>query len=197
MNNIDLAVEAFSDLESLNLSAKDNYQAREGLMKAYFEKTEFQNAINYATKIIEADWKPLNAEREALFIRARSHKRLSQNSLAINDLEALSVGTDRLAAEASYLIAKDLHLNAEYDPSLDMLFDMNAKFGSYQDVMDRSFLLIAKNYISKEELFQAKATLRSIIQHASNEAIIIESQQLLEGIEQNMDVTDSTLTNGK
>jgi len=197
LNNVDLAIDAFAELESLNLSAKDNYQASEGLMKAYFEKTEYQNAINYATKIIESDWKPLNAEREALFMRARSYKRLNQNSLAIEDLKELSVGTDRLAAEASYLIAEDLYLNAEYDPSLDRLFDMNAKFGSYQDVMDRSFLIIAKNYISKEELFQAKATLRSIIQHASNEVIIKESQQLLEGIEQNIDVTDSTLTNGK
>ncbi|MEO1256779.1 MAG: hypothetical protein AAFY41_18095, partial [Bacteroidota bacterium] len=69
---------------------------------------------------------------------------------------------------------------------------LNAELGSYTEWVDQSYLLIAKNYIAMEKLFQAKATLRSIIQHSINEKIVQESRKLLNDIESGQSNLDTT-----
>ena len=101
------------------------------------------------------------------------------------------------AVEASYSIGLIQYNRGEYEESLNTLFDLNARFGSYQDWIDKSYLLIAQNYIESGELFQAKATLRSITQHAKNENVKSQSKRLLDQIEQNVIEADSTVQNDK
>ena len=93
---------------------------------------------------------------------------------------------DEISAEASYWMAYIEFEDAKYDESLEKLFALNNRFGSYAFWINRSYLLIAENYIRKEELFQAKATLRSIIQHSKDEEARYSATVRLEAIEANI-----------
>ncbi len=189
--------EAYKLLLDLDLSLKDTYNAKYGLMKLYFENEQYTEAINQAASILQSDWKPLNGEQEAILTKAKSLKNTGNTEEAIVQYELLKEGKDVYAVEASYSIGLIQYNRGEYEESLNTLFDLNARFGSYQDWIDKSYLLIAQNYIASGELFQAKATLRSITQHAKNENVKSQSKRLLDQIEQNVIEADSTVQNDK
>ena len=78
---------------------------------------------------------------------------------------------DENAAEANYELAQ-LYFNAgKYGNSLQTLFELNKNFAQYDKWLGKSFLLIADNYLKQGELFQAKATLNSIIDNAEDEEL--------------------------
>ena len=186
------AEEVYQLLADLNLTPKDTYNAKYGLMKLYFDTEAYDQAIQVADQLLVLDWQPLNAQQEATLVKARSWMKLNELDNAKEEWEKLAIGKDEYAAEANYHLGLIAFQSSKFDESLDILFQLNADFGSYTNWVDQSYLLIAKNYIEKEELFQAKATLRSIIQHSKNEEVVIQSNQLLAQIEQEAAETDTT-----
>ncbi len=186
--------QAYKLLIDLNLTPKDTYNARQGLMMLYLKMGEYNDAILAADEIIKAEWKPLNAMQEAVMIKARSWLQLNESEKAEENFRLLTGEKDAYGAESNYSLGMIAYQSGDYDKSLDILFDLNANYGSYTQWVDRSYLLIARNYIEKGELFQAKATLRSIIQHSGNKDIKEEAQITLTQIEQDSIQSDSTIT---
>ena len=59
---------------------------------------------------------------------------------------------------------------------------MNENFSAYDNWLGKAFLLIADNYVALNELFQAKATVNSIIQYSPVKEIVDEAKIKLEAI---------------
>lgn len=194
LGNIPDAKEAYELLYSLNLSVKDNYQAKEGLMQLHFDHQNYHEAIEQADELLKQEWKPLNGEQKAVLIKGKSWYELQNQELAQINFKKLIDEKDIYSAEATYYLALIQYQQDHFDESLTILFDLTATYGNYAHWKDLSYLLIAKNYIGKEELFQAKATLRSIVQHASSEEVKEESENLLFEIEQQVNNSDSSQT---
>lgn len=192
LNYSDESEEAYQLLADLNLSQKDNYNATQGLMLLYFNTERYNDAITTSNEILSLEWKPLNAEQEALVIKARSWFNLEDYEKSKLIYHQLASGIDAYGAEANYHLGLIEFQNEEYDQSLDLLFALNSNYGSYTEWVDKSYFLIAKNYIEMGEMFQAKATLRSIIQHSKNEVVKENSRSLLVEIEQDVIQSDST-----
>jgi len=171
LEKYDEALSAYRDLIGLALSPKDNYNGQNGLMKSYFAKDDFEACLRAADVIIDAEWKPLNADRSAALIKGKCYVELGGLDQAEKNLRPLTEQSDRISAEASFLIAKMQSDKGENQNSLNLFFAFNSKFGSYQDLIDQSYLQIANNYIQMGDLFQAKATLRSIIQHSEDDVV--------------------------
>lgn len=159
-------------------------------MLSSYDKGDFQQAIFHANQVIQSDWKPLNAEPTAQLLKARSYLNLGEIEESRNIYKQLAGGEDHFAAEASYMVALLAYRENNYDQSLDLLFDLTARLGSYTEWIEKSYLLISENYIAKDELFQAKATLRSIIQHSQSDETKRIATEMLESIEQD-NVSDS------
>ena len=81
-------------------------------------------------------------------------------------------------------MAQLYHEAGNYAQSLETLFELNKQFPNEQEWTNQAFLLIADNYIALDELFQAKATLQSIIEHATDPAVIASAQQKLAALGQ-------------
>lgn len=176
-------IESYKILLSLNLSPKDNFNALSGLMDSYFADAEYDSAVHYATAIARSEWKPTGAVRKSTYVKAKSYLKLRQYDMAKEILTELHQGTDQYAAEAGFELGKLIYLAGEYDETLELLFANVEKFGSYTEWTEKSYLLIADAYVGKQELFQAKATLRSIIQHGRNADVREEAQKRLNEIE--------------
>ncbi|MEM6643402.1 MAG: tetratricopeptide repeat protein [Bacteroidota bacterium] len=160
------AVEVYELLFSLDLSPKSNQAANEGLLNAYYSLGDFPRAIQKAETLLQSD-----ETSELLISKARNRQAFSYLSLedtvrAQTIFSKLADGKGKYAVEANYQLALLAYLDADFDASLEQLFALTAGFGSYTEWVEKSYLLIAENYISKGEIFQAKATLNSIIQHA-------------------------------
>ena len=177
------AINVFKELDSLQITPKDSYNGKLGVMKSHFAMEMFRACEESADEIIESEWKPYNGERNAMLFKAKSLKELGETIESRNLFNLLTTDADAIGAESSYQLAHLAFTESDYKGSLELLFNLNTRFGSYREWVDRSYLLIAENYIQLNELFQAKATLRSIIQHSSDEETVSLAKQKLSQIE--------------
>jgi hypothetical protein len=97
-------------------------------------------------------------------------------------INTLNTAKDEYGAEAQYLLAEILHLEEQFKQSNEALFDLHKNFGSYQLWYDKSFLLIAENFIKMNETFQAAQTLQSLIDNSKLSFIVDQARIKLAGI---------------
>ena len=85
-----------------------------------------------------------------------------------------------LLVKQRYLLAQLYYEAQEYQQSLAVLFELNEQFPTHKSWINKSFLLIADNYLALKEYVQAKATLESIIENAEESAMVAIAQHKLE-----------------
>ncbi len=179
------AIENYRLLAEHSKNRKEAYLANEGLMKANFMLVNWDESIKYAKAIVDADWKPSNAENQASLYIGKSLVE-KENYIGATDeyLKIINNGSDELAAEAKYRIAEIQFAQDQYQQSLETLFQLNSKYGTYQKWVGESFLLIADNYLRMNELLQAKATLNSLIENFPNQEIREKAKAKLTKLDQ-------------
>ena len=79
--------------------------------------------------------------------------------------------------EARYQIAEIYHKKQDFDTSKALCFDIIQNLPNYESWLAKTFILLAKNYNSIGNGFQAKATLQSIIDNFQGDKEIINSAQ--------------------
>ena len=160
------AIKNYELLKEHSKNRKEVYLANEGLMKAYYQIEQWDQSITSARSIVEAEWRPSNAENQATLFIGKGLQNKENYAEALDEfLKVINSGTDKLAAEAKFRIAEIQFDQDQNQQSLKTLFQLNSAYGTYQKWLGKSFLLIADNYLKMEELLQAKATLNSLIEN--------------------------------
>ena len=75
-----------------------------------------------------------------------------------------------------------LYKSREYDQSIKTLQELASDFSDFVYWYEKSFLLIADNYLGKSDTFMAKATLNSIIENSDNKQTVELAKQKLKAI---------------
>ncbi|HTE33167.1 MAG TPA: tetratricopeptide repeat protein, partial [Chryseolinea sp.] len=96
----------------------------------------------------------------------------------------LNAARDEYGAEAKYLLAQIFHQQKDYKQCYETLVSLNNDFASYEDWVGKSYLLLADNFIAMEDLFQAKATLQSLIDNFPQQQVKDEARKKLTAIDQ-------------
>jgi TolA-binding protein len=99
-------------------------------------------------------------------------------------LTIVNNASDESGAEAKYRIAEIQYISKQYKQSYETLIDLNKKFQSYPNWIGKAFLLLADNSQAMGDTFQAKATLKSLIDKFPLETIREEAKVKLKMIEQ-------------
>ena len=90
-----------------------------------------------------------------------------------------------MGAEARYHIAKIYYRQAELDKAKTACFKVDRETPSQTKWVAKSFIVLAQVYESKGELYQAKATLKSIIDNYSgDEEVLSEARTNLNRVEE-------------
>ena len=164
-------------------SKAEEYEATYGLMQAYFETQKYNEAIINADKILELGSITIDSAPNALLIKAKS---LENTKAEIQAMEVyrhlMETHKTVQGAEALYKMALRLNQKGEYEASNELIFDNSQPFTQYAYWYGKQFIVLAQNYIAMEEKFQAKATLESIIENASDESVKEEAETLLKTI---------------
>jgi tetratricopeptide (TPR) repeat protein len=178
LENYPEASDNYSQLLSRARNRRELYTAHEGLMKSQFHQTNYGDCLKHARAILDLEWKPSNAERQAYLYMGRTYEAQGQREQALDAyIQVINAAPDVLGAEARYRMADMMYRSAEHNSSLQILFQLNADYGTYQNWVGKSFLLIADNYIAMEEWLQAKATLQSLIDHFPDEGVKNEARE--------------------
>ncbi|MCS6823983.1 MAG: tetratricopeptide repeat protein [Cytophagaceae bacterium] len=153
-------------------SKKEKAAALQALMENWYMLAQHDSSSYAANEILKSANINANVETKAYLYLAKNAIATNKFSEANEYLKKIINGKDEVAAEANYLVAEIYYKQSKHKESLQTLYKLNNNFSEYEYWLGKSFLLIADNLISQKEYFQAKATLKSIIEHARQSEIV-------------------------
>ena len=173
-------------LESISSGKWNILRANFGQMRCNLFLKNYDNAIIAAGKVKKSEVANEAMIREANYTEGKSHYVLNNLAKALEGLK--SVATDvkyEQGAEAKYLVAEIYYKQKELKKSEDEIIDFISKNTPYQYWLGKSFLLLSDIYLSKNDQFQAKHTLKSLYENYNddNDGIKAEAAKKLLVIE--------------
>lgn len=183
LNNFEESKTSFNKLLSLSESPRDKYTAWSGLMEIAILNNQYDEIVKYADLIISQANINAQAVTKAYLSKGLAYFNQGKYELAKPSfLGAINTAKDENAAQSKYMLALMDYNEKLFDTSLEVLFELNKNYGSFNKWVGKSFLLIADNYFALGELFQAKATLNSIIENAEDDNLVNEAKIKMEFI---------------
>jgi len=164
--------------------------AQKALMEIYFEQENYQAASQYAQSLLNGPLLPLELWQKAQLILAKTHFEKSEYDSALIYLDTLSVLKTEYGAEAKYLLAKKFYLQGDYAKSDTLIYRLVDQVPSYPYWIAKGFILLADNFVAKEDLYNARITFQSVIDNADDEKLVSIAKEKLEILNQATKVED-------
>lgn len=164
---------------------KEQNSAYMGLIECYYGHTAFDSSSYYAETILaEGTANVSDQNRASLYIGKNAMAKGEFQKAQDAFLQTINTAKDAHGAEAQYLIGSILYLQGKYDQAIETLIELNNSYHSYDNWVGKGFLLIVDCYVAKEEFFQAKGTLKSLIEGFPLDFIVDLARVKLKEIEQ-------------
>ena len=141
-------------------------EAIEGCMKSYYFDKQYDNAIEKANQLIGMQDISINQKKQANYILGKSYFDKKDYAEALKYLNVHSdIDNSESGAECAYLSTICLYNTRQYDEAEEKVFFVSDKFGNYINWTAKSFIVLSDVYIAKNNIFQAKETLKSVIEN--------------------------------
>lgn len=150
-----------------------------GMMRAANKIGDDNKTINAATKVLGSDKLTEEIAREATFYTAKANQKLGNNADALDDYERVASEVSTLyGAESKYHVAELMFASGDIDraeKTANEFINMNSPHAYWTG---KVFLLLSDIAVRKNDLFQARATLQSLIDYytGTNDGIIEEAR---------------------
>ena len=178
------AILYYLELLDKESSSRVREKALIGLLEAYYTINDYEAAQQYINQIEEEKLSRLS--NEAKLYQGKIYLARQQYQQAVVQFqEVAQKASNSTGAEAQYLLGKTFRQLGDFDNSTVALIDVRNNFQSYTEWIYEAYLLIAENYISKGDTFQAKATLNSIVSNSISPEYQERAQQRLAQLEKN------------
>lgn len=186
LGNYQSAVPVFQQLAKEASTKKDQYNAWSGLMESYYMLAKYDSVDAYARLILEKGNVSAGAQNKAsLFLGKSAMARGDYESAKDEFLNTLNSAQDEYGAEAKYLLGEIFFLTKQYKQCYETLISLNKDFAAYTEWVGKSYLLLSDNFVAIGDLFQAKGTLKSIIENFPLQNIRSMASEKLRRIEEN------------
>ncbi|QGY42995.1 tetratricopeptide repeat protein [Maribellus comscasis] len=164
------ALEMFNRLENAANSKWNVLKAYTGQMRCHFRSNRLPEAITAAAKVKKSDIANEALIREANYITGKAYYEQDNLSLALPELRKVSLDTKlEEGAEAKYLVAEIyFHQNNKVEAE-NQIDDFISKGTPYLFWLGKAFLLLSDIYMDNNQEFDAKHTLRSLIENYNND----------------------------
>lgn len=180
------ALELCNRLESMASNKWNIMRANTGQMRCYFAMKDYNNALIAAGKIKKSETASEAVKREAGFVEGKSYYMTGKPDKALDGLKATAADVNfEQGAEAKYLVAEILFKQKNIQKSEAEIIDFIDKNTPHQFWLGKAFILLADIYLSRNDEFQAKHTLKSLVENYTNstDGIIVEASKKLAVIE--------------
>lgn len=162
--NYQSAINHFRRLERLATNKAEQYNAWAGLMDSFFLLAQYDSSDVYARIIVERGATNAGGQNKAsLYLGKSAFERGDLETAKDEFLNTLNTAQDEFGAEAKYLLARILYDQREYKQSYETLLDLTEDFAAYDEWVGKAFLLMADNFLAMDQVFQARATLQSLV----------------------------------
>jgi len=166
--------EALEDYRQLDQVAEVNnhlIEARLGKLRANYLLRNHKTTVESADKVLHTEKISEEYKREAHYKKGKALLETGNRELALDELRIISEEVNsREGAEAKYLICKIYFEDNQLEVAENEIFDFAAQNTSQEYWLAKSFVLLADVYLKQGDMFQAKHTLKSIIDNYDPEA---------------------------
>ena len=154
-----------------------------GLTKTSFEQKDYNNTITYADRVINAAKVDEFEKAEALLYKAKALYASDKKSDAITIFKQLDkTNAGKFSAEARYRIAEDLFLNKKYTEAETAANHAFQSSSGEEYWVIKNYILLADILTETKDYFNAKATLQSIVDNASDKDLKAEATEKLKRV---------------
>lgn len=194
--NFSSALPLLERLEQEAYSTENILFAQSNLMKGYSETKAYDLALEYAKKLLSKDKIDTNLRLDAITI-------IAQTSFINDDFataeeyykEVEDEATGVLKAESLYYNAYFKNINKEYESSNKVVQELIADYSAYKYWGVKSYVIMAKNYYSLKDAYQATFILENVIKNFTQfDDIVKEAQAELNKIKENEAKTNNSIT---
>lgn len=161
-------------------------EATEGCMKCYYFNKQYHSAIEKANKLLVITDINSNQKIQANYILGKSHfdSKDYEESLKYFNI-CMGLDKTEIGAECGYYASLCLFKLSKYDEAEEKVFDVSENYSNYIYWTARSFIVLSDVYVSKNNDFQAKETLKSVIDNypkdeANYNDVVKEAQDKLD-----------------
>lgn len=182
-SNFANALPQFVKLEELAENPQNSMNARIGQMRCNYKLKNYEAAIILANKVITTDKVPSEIVNEAHLIIARSAMELKNNELAFTEFQSVkNLSKGEAKSEAEYMIANIQYLKGEYKESKAGVIDL-IKNGSTNPLwITKGMILLADDFMGLKDNFQAKHTLKTVVESSDYQDLVKVAQDKLNAI---------------
>ena len=158
------AINQYVKLEDIAELNSNLIASRAGQLRCYYLLNDNKNTIVAADKVLHTEKVSDELIRESRYKKAKMLYNDKNNVLALDEFRILSHDVKSPeGAEAKYLICEIYFNDKQYAVSEHEIFDFVAQKTSQEYWLAKAFILLSDVYIQKNDKFQAKHTLQSII----------------------------------
>lgn len=177
------ASQAFKQLLDNTESDYNKHLAYIGIVRCAYRAKDYSEVIQFANNVLNYKDTDPNEILETQFYLGRSYFEQETYSSAKPLLEKIAETNSARGAESAWDLAFILYKNGKYDESLDACYAIINDRSSYGYWVVKSYILLADNYYAQENIFQAKATLQSIVDnYAPEDELKQEAREKLQAI---------------
>jgi tetratricopeptide (TPR) repeat protein len=171
--------------------------AQANLMRAYFEQKDYGNAVEYADKVLSNPKTDDKVKSDAQIIVARSAIKANDEAKArLAYAKLLTIAKGELAAEALYYDAYFKNKDGKFEDSNKSVQCLAKDYSGYKYFGSKGLILMAKNFYSLKDSYQATVILDAVIKNFTQfEDIVEEATQELQRIKAEEAKTNSSITN--
>ena len=170
--------------------------AQSNLMKAYYDKEDYANAVVYADKVLANDKTEDRVKSDAQIIVARSAIKTNNEAKAKEAYaKLLKIAKGELAAEALFYDAYFKNKEGQFEASNVVVQKIAKDYSGYKYYGAKGLVVMAKNFYGLKDSFQATYILESVIKNFTDFPDVVEEAKAeLEKIKTEEAKTNSSIT---
>jgi len=177
------AEQYFDQLKTIAGNPENKLESMRGLLRCQYKLNEFDEALANAQDLLQQKGIASDDKAMANLIIAKNYQNNNQLGDATGAYKAVvSAGKSEYAAEARYRIAEILLQQNNFKEAEKAGFDVINKAGSYDYWITKAYILLGDVYLRQQDYFNAEATLRSIVENATDAQLKQEAQQKLDEV---------------
>ena len=183
--NYDKAGQYYGRLANITEEPLRRLEALEGSMKSYYFLNNYDKAIEMGESLSRSKDLTQEQTNQVNHILGKSYFMKGNYVTAITWLDKSS-GADKsvYGAESAYYAAQAAFRQNNLDDAENRVFGISEQFSSHEYWVAKSFILLAEVYVAKDNRFQARETLRSVVDNCSIAELRNEAQTRLNQIQE-------------
>jgi TolA-binding protein len=194
-NNKTEAIPVLLRLENEADFPQNKVFAQSNLMKCYYDKQDYDNAVIYADKVLANAKTDDNVKSDAQIIIARSAMKTGDEAKARTAYtNVLLIAKGELAAEALYYDAYFKNKDGKFEVSNTVVQKLAKNYSSYRYYGAKGLVVMAKNFYGLKDSFQATYILDNVIKNFTDYPdVVTEAQKELDTIKAEESKTNSSI----